>query len=130
MKTSKFLAALTMMAAIYLPEGAHAAKLMYATPVFETNGAVNGAARISCNALNLDKKPQEVRAEIIWGNDGSVVNDKTETIQPGALSRIAFWSNTSNSSFYCRFTVKSTKVRPYLNAYDTNWQTVFVLDAK
>lgn len=46
MKTSKFLVALTMMAAIYMPEGAHAAKLMYATPVFETNGGEIGRAHV------------------------------------------------------------------------------------
>ena len=120
-----------MAVAVVMAPTAGAARLVYTTPIFETNGASIGAARMSCNALNLDTKPQDVRAEIIWGVDGkTVVNDKSATIDPGAVSRITFWTNATNDSFYCRFTLNSTRVRAYANGYDKNFQTLFVIDAK
>lgn len=131
MNAQNMLAATCIAVMVGVAPVANAAKLVYTTPIFETNGAANGAARMSCNALNLDKKPQNVRAEVVWGNDGTtVVNDKSETVDPGAVKRITFWSNSTNDNFYCRFTVNSNKVRAYANAYDKDFQTLFVIDAK
>lgn len=110
---------------------AYAAKLVYTTPVWTTAGSTAGAARISCGALNLDKKVQTVKAEIL-DKDAGVLNDKSVDINPGGVADIVFWYfGDANGNLYCRFTVNNAKkVRAYATVYTANFDTIFVLDAK
>lgn len=124
------LVALTILLGMSVTIEANAAKLVYTTPVWTTANSTNGAARISCGALNLDKKAQTVRAEIL-DKDATVLNDKSADINPGGVADIAFWNiGNANGNLYCRFTVSSNKVRAYATLYTANFDTVFVLDAK
>ena len=130
MKTRNILASACMMLAMGVAtEVSAATKIMYTTPIYE-NMTSDSFSRISCSALNLDKKVQNVRAEVIAGDGVTILNDKTEALNPGEVKRIAYMSLGTPDSVYCKFTINSTKVRPYVNVYDKDWHLVFVMDAK
>lgn len=131
MKKKQALAAFTTVFAMGMSTATNAAKLVYTTPVWTTANSTDGAARISCGALNLDKKAQTVRAEIL-DKDAGVLNDKSADINPGGMADIAFFSlGNVNGSLYCRFTVNNDKkVRAFATLYTINFDTIFVQDAK
>lgn len=130
MKALKLLATIAIAMSMGYTSNAVAAKLMYTTPVWTHAGVADGASRISCDALNLDKRIQTVRAEII-NHYGDVVADKTVDIIPGFVENVSSWYlETANDFHFCRFTIKTTKVRPFVTVYNRDLHTQFVMDAK
>lgn len=130
MKPMNLLATIILLTGVGLASEVQAAKVMYTTPIWTNPNVSDGAARISCGAMNLDKKVQTVTAQILGGT-GAPVNDVTADIDPGATKDITFWNlGNVNGNLVCRFTVNSTKVRAFATAYTQDFHTVFVLDAK
>jgi hypothetical protein len=130
MKPMNLLATIILITGAGLACEVQAAKVVYTTPIWTTPNIADGAARISCGAMNLDKKVQTVTAQILSAT-GAPLNDVTADIDPGATKDITFWNlGNVNGNLICRFTVNNNKVRAFATAYNQDFHTLFVLDAK
>lgn len=83
-----------------------------------------------CVAENLTTKPQDVTAELFNGKGEPSGQPQTKTLQPNAKDWVAGWNASSGGGLtHCRFTMKTNKVRGYLEVQD-NFVTTVVLEAK
>ncbi|MDD2768861.1 MAG: hypothetical protein PHT19_09010 [Methylococcus sp.] len=111
-KTFAFMLVLIGMAG----EASAALVVLYTGPMKEKtlDGVIQ---RLSCDVLNLDKKVQSVTADVVW-LDGSVLATNTADVQPGQVTyNFVTWAGATGN-LYCRFTVKTKKVRGYITLYN------------
>lgn len=112
----------------------HAASAaVYTTGPVSTGKPANITNRsVWCVAQNLDKKAQQVKVEVWYGNQPSLLCSDSYVLQPNQTSgwRVNSGASGGMAQVYCKFTVADKKdVRGYITAED-DFATVLVLEAQ